>query len=177
MEEVSFEINFPFIDVLSFEYKVLHLKSKNWREYIRSNNPVAAALLSEMGYKESERVELKKEFFRMLVRMELNDVQRRLIHSFFETYLILTDEEEERVMEEVRKLPEADLILELPISYEEKGKEIGKEIGKKIGEEIGRKATIEQVALEMLNENADLEFITKVTKLSEDEINELKEKM
>lgn len=33
---------------------MLKLRKMNWKDYIRSNNPVAAALLSKMGYKESE---------------------------------------------------------------------------------------------------------------------------
>lgn len=40
-------------------------------------------------------------------------------------------QEEEQLMDEVRKLPGADQIFDIPISYEEKGKEIGKEIAKK----------------------------------------------
>lgn len=168
-KEDTFTIEFPFLKVLSFKYKVLHLKSKHWRDYIESDYPVAAALLSEMGYDESERVEVKKEFLRMIVRMELDPARQRLIYGFFETYLKLTEKEEEKVMEEVRKLPEADRILELPISYEEKGKEIGKE--------LGRKETMEQVVLEMLQQELDDEIIIKVTKLNEDEINEIRKQM
>ena len=45
-------------------------------------------------------------------------------------------------MEEVKQMPNTDKILEIPISYEQKGiakgKEIGKETGKEIGKEIGK---------------------------------------
>lgn len=51
-EKNQYEMQFPFLHVLTFNYLTLHLKKKNWREYIRSDNPAAAALLSEMGYKE-----------------------------------------------------------------------------------------------------------------------------
>lgn len=51
---------------------MVELKKKNWRDYLKSNNPVAAALLSKMGYSETERIEVKKEFLRMLVRMKLD---------------------------------------------------------------------------------------------------------
>lgn len=37
-------------------------QNKNWRDYIGSDNPVVAARLSEMGYKDEERVQVKKEF-------------------------------------------------------------------------------------------------------------------
>jgi len=39
----------PFKDVLQFQYLAVELKKKNWRDYIRQENPVAAALLSKMG--------------------------------------------------------------------------------------------------------------------------------
>ena len=51
-------------------------------------NPVAAALMSKMGYSEKEKVEVKKEFLKMLVRMELNPAQSRFIDAFFETFNI-----------------------------------------------------------------------------------------
>lgn len=56
-------------------------------------------------------------------------------------------------MAEIDKLPEEEKIniMDLPISYEEKGKEIGKEIGKK------------EVAVEMLKKGLDMELISDVT--------------
>src|SRR5699024_9927668 len=59
------------IPILNFRYLQLHLIKKNWRTFIQQDNPVAAALLSKMGYAENERVQVKLEFLRMLSRMEL----------------------------------------------------------------------------------------------------------
>lgn len=168
-EEYEYKMEFPFFRVLTFNYLTLHLKKQNWRKYIRSNNPAAAALMSRMNYTEEERVQVKKEFLRMIVRMKLDPARERLIYGFFETYLKLNEKEEEMLMREIEKLPEADEIFEIPISYEEKGKEIGKEIGK----ELGKK----EVAKELLREGLSLEFIAKVTKLDEEEIKELKKEM
>ncbi len=64
-------------------------------------------------------------------------------------------------MDEVRKLPEADQIFEIPISYEEKGKEIG----------------VRKVAVEMLKKNVDPNFIAEVTHLDIDEIVVLKQQL
>ncbi|MCS5697407.1 transposase, partial [Desulfofundulus thermocisternus] len=50
-EPDSFEIAFPFLDVLNFRFYKLELKKLDWREYIHSDNPVAAALLSKMGFR------------------------------------------------------------------------------------------------------------------------------
>jgi len=122
-----------------------------------------------MGYKKEERIQVKKEFFMMLARMQLDPAKQRIIYGFFEQYLRLTNEEEEQLMEEIKKNPEAEKIFEIPISYEEKGKEIGKEIGK----ELGKK----EVVIEMLKEGSDLNFISKVTQFDIDEIKEIKQQL
>ncbi|TRM10724.1 hypothetical protein FH966_02765 [Lentibacillus cibarius] len=70
-------------------------------------------------------------------------------------------------MKEVKKSPDAEKIMELPISYEEKGKEIGKEIGKE--------KAIKEMALAMISEGASIAFIAKVTQLSKEEIERLRQ--
>src|SRR5699024_1219931 len=97
----------------------------------------------------------------MITRMELDPARQRLIYGFFESYLKLTEQEEEQLMDEVRKLPEADQIFEIPISYEEKGKEIAKK----------------EMVIEMLKEGMDLKLIEKVSHLDIDEIKHLKQKI
>jgi len=153
----------------TFNYMTLHLQKKNWRDYIRSDNPAAAALLSKMGYDEKERVEVKKEFLRMITKMELDPAKERLIYGFFETYLKLTNEEEEQLMKEVEKLPEAELLKHLPISYEEKG------IRKGIKE--GRKIERKEVAEEMLRKGLDIELIAEVTHMDVEEIEKMKKEI
>jgi len=60
----------------------LHLRKKNWKDYIRSDNPAAAALLSKMGYQEEERIQVKKEFLRMIVRMKLAGKRKTYLWLF-----------------------------------------------------------------------------------------------
>jgi predicted transposase/invertase (TIGR01784 family) len=140
----------------------------NWRSYIHTNNPVAAALLSKMGYSDIEKVQVKKGFLRMLVKMELNPAKAELINGFFETYLSLNEEEEEVLMEEIKQLDksEAELIYELPNSWRDKGRKEGKQEGIQEG--------IQKVALEMLKKGLSIELIAEVTKLEENVILELK---
>src|SRR5699024_5375393 len=133
-EKEQYTIEYPFFHVLTFNYMTLHVPKENWRDYIRSDNREAAALLRKMGYEEKERVQVKKEVLRMITIMETDPAKERLIYGLFEKYLELTEEEERKLMAEVEKLPEADEIMKLPISYEEKGIQKGKEIGKKEGE-------------------------------------------
>ena len=147
----------------------MHLRKQNWREYIKKDNPAAAALLSKMGYSEDERVQVKIEFLRMLVRLQVDPAKQRLLYGFFESYLSLNDEEEERFMEEARRLDEADEILEIPISYEERGKKKGLEEGL----ERGKK----EVALELLKKGLDIELIMEATKLSLEELKKLQKQL
>ncbi|WP_156487444.1 transposase [Neobacillus novalis] len=51
---------------------------------------------------------------------------------FFDTYLQLSEEEEQKVLEEVREMSakEADKVMEIINSYERRGRELGKEEGK-----------------------------------------------
>lgn len=141
----------------------------DWRKFIRADNPVAAALLSKMGYTEEERVQVKIEFLRMLIRLKVNSADQRLLYGFFESYLKLNETEEERFMAEARKFEEAEEILEIPISYEEKGKEIGRKEGR-LKEKI-------DVAQGLIKEGVSKDIIMKTTKLSLTEIERLEQKM
>jgi len=165
-EKNEFTMSFPFFHVLSFQFLTLTLRKLRWRDFIYSNNPVATALLCKMGFSEEERVEVKKEFLRMLVRMQLDPARQRLIYGFFERYLKLTDEEEEVLMQEVNKLdPElASKIMELPISYEEKGKEIGRNEEKR------------KIAQNMIKDGFPLNTIAKITELPVEEIKRIMER-
>ena len=161
-EESQFDIELLDFPVMTFNFLTLELKKKNWKDYLQSNNPVAAALLSKMGYKEEEKIQVKKEFLRLLVKMELDPARTRFIHDFFEQYLKLNEEEEAILMKEISQLDNAHEFTKLPNSWEEKGKKEGREEGKK------------EVALEMLKEGAPIQFIAKVTKLNHLEIERLK---
>jgi hypothetical protein len=168
-ERNEYTMAFPFFHVLTFHFMTLHLRKQNWRAFIHSNNPAAAALLSTMGYTEKERIQVKIEFLKMMARMTLDPARQRLIYGFFETYLKLTDEEEEKLMEEIKKLPEAEEILELPISYEEKGKAIGFKEGKLEGKR--------EVALQLLRKGLSVDFVAEVTKLEKGEIQNLRNEL
>lgn len=126
-----FKLGFPFMQVLNFRFLILELKKQNWRHYLNSNNPVAAALLSKMGYPEKERVLVKLEFLRMLVRMELDPARMTLLTGFFETYLNLNEAEEQQLKAEIGKIDEkeAKRMLEITTSWEQKGRAEGRAEG------------------------------------------------
>ncbi|HLS09094.1 transposase [Lentibacillus sp.] len=157
-EQDTFTIAFPFFHVLTFNFLKLELRKKNWRDYITSDNPAAAALLSKMGYTDNERVEVKKEFLRMLMRMQLNPAKEKMIYGFFESYLKLNEKEEEKLREEIGKTKDGEKIMEYTISYEEKGKQEARQ----------------EVAVEMLEKGVSIDFIAEVTHLEKEEIERLK---
>ncbi len=139
-EPDSFELGFPFLDVLNFRFYKLELKKLNWREYVQSDNPVAAALLSKMGFKPEEKVKVKLEFMRMLARMKLDPARMELLAGFFETYLKLNREEEEQFSRELGRLDskEVDVIMQITTSWHEKGRMEGRMEGEARGEIKGK---------------------------------------
>lgn len=112
----EFTIDFPFFHVLTFQFLMLELRKIDWRQYVHSNYPVTAALISKMDYSKKERVQVKKEFLRMLVKMEINPAKMELINGFFETYLTLNESEEKELMKEIKQLNrnESEQIFKLP---------------------------------------------------------------
>ncbi|MDG5788840.1 transposase [Evansella sp. AB-P1] len=166
-EPNSLLMNFPFAEILHFNYLSIELKKKNWRDYIRNENPVAAALLSKMGYNMDERIEVKKEFFRIIIRLELDKARESLLTGFFETYLKLTDDEEYRFKEEVKAMDpkEGERIMEVITSYE------------RIGMEKGMEKGIEKVAKRMLEKGKQVDEIAELTGLSIVDVDRLREEI
>ncbi len=138
-EPSSWRIQFPFLTVLDFRYLTVELCKLPWRAYISHDNPVATALVSKMGYNEEEKVEVKKEFLRLLVRLELDEAKQRLLFGFFETYLRLSEEEEAKLRNEVSQMEteEAKQVTELITSYEQRRSEQEVKQGIKQGRQQG----------------------------------------
>ena len=76
-------------------------------------------------------------------------------------------------MQEVSKLENAEEILNIPISYEERGKKIGRAEGRKEGLQTGKK----EVALEMIKQNFTVDEIKKLTKLTKGQIEQLRKQI
>ena len=108
-------------------------------------------------------------------------------------------------MTEAKKLDQADEVLELTISYEERGKEKGRELGiqegkelgiqegkelgieegkelgikegKKVGLQHGKELERKEIALSMLKKGYEVEDVHELTQLSIERIHELKEEL
>ncbi|MGB9783100.1 MAG: Rpn family recombination-promoting nuclease/putative transposase [Moorellaceae bacterium] len=173
------EVAFSFLKVLEFKFYKVQLKKLSWREYLKSDNPVAAALLSNMDYSPKERRRLKVEFTRMVTRMQLDPAKLGLITAIFDTYLGLSPEEEREVEEMLHKElspEEVKKVMELRTSWHIKGWQEGLEQGRKVGLEEGRR----EILLRQLKKR--LGFISpeveeKIKALTLKELDELAEKI
>ncbi|RKD25793.1 transposase [Ammoniphilus oxalaticus] len=174
-EQDTLDISFPFFDVMKFQYLKIELKKQNWRDYLKQDNPVAAALLSKMGYTEDERVKVKVEFLRMLVRLEQDPARTQLLTGFFETYLKLSRQEEQQFEQELNKLKpeEAKQMMEITTSWHKKGRAEGRAEGLAEGVAKGKAET----AKNMLMIGMDKELIAKVTGLSKEQIDKLQKEL
>jgi len=170
---------------LNFNYLTLHLRSKYWRDFIQQENLISATLICLMKYNPDEKVEMKVEFYRIVQRAKPDVETERYLYQFFDTYLILSKEEEDKVMEIIKRDRENFDFSSLPIAIEERAKEIGREKGRIEGREEGRKEgrkegrAIEQekVAINMLKDNLPIEKIMQYVDLSEERIKQLMEKL
>ena len=128
-EPDNYSIELPFHHILDFNFLQLHLKRKNWREYLREENPAVAALLCKMDYSEEERKQVKKEFLRMILKLELDEAKAELLTTFMDTYIKLSPEEETELKKDLEKeLPEKEVekLEKLMTTWERKGREEGK---------------------------------------------------
>ncbi len=84
-----------------------------------------------MAYNKKEKVQVKIEFLRMMLRLQVDSAKESLILSFFDYYLELDEQEEEEVLEILRrsKLQEDVKIMEMIPYWERKGIEKGREQG------------------------------------------------
>ncbi len=128
----------------------------------------------------------------MLVRLELDEAKQRLLFGFFETYLRLSEEEEAKPRHEVSQMEtkEAKRVMELIVSYEQRGLEKGiqqgieqglkqgMKQGMKQGLKQGRQEGIEEGKLDvvkrMLAKGYDVDTIHELTGLPMEKIERMK---
>ncbi|MCK4260542.1 MAG: hypothetical protein KAX49_16315 [Halanaerobiales bacterium] len=158
IEPDSFIIEFPFLKTLEFKFFRIQLRKESWKKFIKSNNPVAAALISKMDWTEKEKIEVKIEF----------------LVTFFETYLPLTENEEEiyrkRLKNELGE-KEVEKCMEFVSSYRLKGRAEGIEIGRI----EGKAEAMREVVMRMLSANILISRVKELTGLSLEEIQTLKQ--
>lgn len=128
----NYQIEFPDLKVLEFNYRVVQLNRLNWRDYLTQHNPIASALMAKMKIAPEERAKVKAECLRLLVTLKLDPARMQLISGFVDTYLRLTASELVAFESEIGRIePEAqEEVMEIVTSWMEEGIERGRKEGR-----------------------------------------------
>ncbi|MFM6370694.1 MAG: Rpn family recombination-promoting nuclease/putative transposase [Dolichospermum sp.] len=142
----NYQINFPDLEVLKFNYQVIQLNQLNWRDFLNRKNPIASALMSKMNIAPADRAKVKAECLRLLVTLKLNPAKMQLISGFIDTYLRLNKIEEQKFAAEIGSLipSEKEEVMQIVTSWMEQGIEQGIQQGIERGVQQGMEQGIER---------------------------------
>lgn len=131
-EPSSHQVVFPDKIVLEFNYSVIQLNRLHWRDFLRQENPIAAALMAKMQIQPQDRAKVKLECLRLLATLHLDAARMQLISGFIDTYLRLNLEEEQLFQMELGRmgLVEQEEVMKIVTSWMEQGLQQGKQEGK-----------------------------------------------
>ncbi|MDQ2687169.1 MAG: Rpn family recombination-promoting nuclease/putative transposase [Armatimonadota bacterium] len=137
-ESDEYQVTFPDRTVLEFRFRVIQLNRLNWRDFLRSQNPVAAALMAKMHIAPEDRPRVKLECLRLLATLRLDPARTQLISGFVDSYLRLNAPERQVFDRELAAIspPEQEATMEIMTSWKEEGLLEGRQLG--IGTTIQR---------------------------------------
>jgi predicted transposase YdaD len=92
-EPDRYQVEFPDFRVLDFAFRAIQLNRLNWRDFVRTPNPVASALMTRMQIATEDRPRVKLECMRMIATLKLDKARSLLIAKFMNNYLNLTSRE------------------------------------------------------------------------------------
>jgi predicted transposase YdaD len=132
--------------ILNFQYQVVQLNQLDWRTYIESPNPVAAALMARMRIAATERWRVKAACLRLLAGLPLNGIQRRMIAQFVDQYLVLDAAQDSAFQAEVAtfRQPEREVVMEIVTSWERKARAEGIKEGRTEGVITGQRQLVQR---------------------------------
>lgn len=146
-ESDTLRVAFPDKVILDFHFIVIQLNRLSWRDFLRHDNPVASALMVKMGFAESERIEVKLECLKMIVRLRLNRERAGLLTTFVDTYLKLSEEENRTLRAKLEDLPDSEReeTMEFVNSWYSEGLEQGLEQGLEREREFVLRLLVQQI--------------------------------
>ena len=130
--------------ILTFDYTVLQLKRMNWRKFLKTPNPVAAALMTKMNIAEGDKAKVRAAIFRMMTTLKLDPARAQLISLFMENYLKLTTAQMAEFLRQVDALPpkEKEETMEMMNYWEKRGVKIGRAEGRAEGLTQGKETLV-----------------------------------
>jgi len=149
----TFVMGIPDHEIVRFRFLKVELRTLDWRRFIASDNPVAAALLVKMGYNEKERREMRSAYMRMLLRLsyKLDNARMALLMSVADLYFEPDQDEDKKLLDEILQdhPKERVKLMELMPAWKrwgyEDGIKEGLEKGKAEGKEEERAALVRRM--------------------------------
>jgi hypothetical protein len=166
-----YEVVFPDLKVLEFNYQVVQLNRLNWRDFLNQPNPIASALMAKMKIAPQDRAKVKAQCLRLLTTLKLDPARMQLISGFVDTYLKLNPSEEIEFEQEISTFTQSEQEsgMEIITSWMEKGIERGIEQGLLREKEL----IIRQIKRKLGEINSELE--TQIKALDVDKLEALGE--
>lgn len=163
--ESHYRVEFPNLRVLEFNYQVVQLNRLNWRDFLNQRNPVASALMAKMRIAPEDRPKVKAQCLRLLATLRLDRARMQLISGFIDTYLNLSELEEQAFQAELGRIKpeERKEVMEIVTSWMKTGIQQG----------IERETNLVLRQLERKFGELDPELETRVRKLEITQLEEL----
>ncbi len=133
-----FELKFTPQSGVRFDYHLIKLSHLDYRQFLKSQNPLAYALMAKMKYSRRERVRLKADFLRLILRAGVDPARQSLLVEFVEAYMPLQTEEQIQFEELIHETQEYEELQTMVTVYEKAGIQKGIEQGIEQGIEKGR---------------------------------------
>lgn len=164
---------------LQFQFLKVELRRLPWRQFIDSDNPVAAALLAKMGYNQKEKRDVRFAYLRMLLKLHKRwDTARiELIMSVADLYFKPDPIQDERLLRQLsEEFPEEEeAIMDLMPAWKKWGYDAGREEGKVAGLEAGREEERQAIVRKLLSKGFTPEEVADTLELPLNEVRRLAE--
>ena len=143
-----FELTLSPRSRVRFDFHLIKLSQLDHRRFLKSNNPLAFALMAKMKYTGRQRVRLKADFLRLILRAGTNPARQSLLVEFVETYMPLASTVQTQFTQLVQVDETYREVKQMVTTYEKAGIKKGIKKGMEKGMEKGK-----LVALMLLLEN------------------------
>ena len=145
-----FELKLSPRSRVRFDYHLIKLSQLDHRRFLESDNPLAFALMAKMKYTPRERVRLKADFLRLILRTGIDPARQSLLLEFVETYMPLASAELTQFTQLVQVDETYREVKQMVTVYEKAGIKKGMEKGMEKGLEKGMEKGLEKGKLEAL---------------------------
>jgi predicted transposase YdaD len=126
-EPDTFELTFPDLRVVEFHFHAIQLNQLDWRNFLHSDNPVAAALMTRMNVAKKDRPRVKLEALKSIASQRLDPARTEVVSYFVDTILPLDAAEQQEFDErlEAAGMQQKEAIMDMTTSWELRGRERG----------------------------------------------------